>query len=111
MDEDILDALFLQFIGIKWSVKFKNILRTFFDSHAWKPASQAIPKRDLERRQYFLYEDPENPENRGRASPETCLDERRRHMFANDYFMSQLPSSETESAPNYEDAIWGWRQR
>ena len=58
MDEDILDALFLQFIGIKWSVKFKNILLEFFRSYAWKSSPMTIPKRDLERRQYFLYENP-----------------------------------------------------
>ena len=32
MDEDIIQAMFLHFIGLKWSVEFKGIFTNIFDS-------------------------------------------------------------------------------
>ncbi|KAI1938095.1 hypothetical protein LOZ66_003683 [Ophidiomyces ophidiicola] len=56
MDEDILDAMFLHYIGVKWSIQFKELFMSLFNSHAWKAQSARIPKQDIERRKYFLYE-------------------------------------------------------
>lgn len=98
MDEDVLDALFLQYIGVQWGMTFKNIFKTFFNSHAWKRNAPTIPKRDLERRQYFLHEHPKENE-----SPGANLHATRRDTFENAYFMSQLPSTEWLT-PSYDSA-------
>jgi hypothetical protein len=93
MDEDILDTLFLHFIGVKWAVEFKECFHKLFTSHAWKPSSRPIAKQDLERRRYFLEENLSD-----RASyyrPGASVDKSRRHGFG-EYFMVQLPSSEGE---------------
>ncbi|KAL2375214.1 hypothetical protein RJ035_001001 [Blastomyces gilchristii] len=92
MDEEVLDALFLQYIGVKWGVEFKRIFGTFFNSHAWKRNTPPIPKRDLERRQYFLHEDP-----KAEGGPQENLYKTRRDTFEESYFMSQLPSNEMQT--------------
>ncbi|KAK2801455.1 hypothetical protein FQN51_005349 [Onygenales sp. PD_10] len=102
MDEDILDALFAQYVGVRWGVKFKSLFKQFFNSHAWKSNSQAIPKSDLERRQYFLHDDPianwsTNP------SAAWSVDATRRRMYESDYFMSQLRMSESAARPAYDE--------
>ncbi|KAF5349245.1 hypothetical protein D9756_009471 [Leucocoprinus leucothites] len=41
-DPDILDALFLQWVGIMWGIKFKSDARVIFYSEAWKVALQEM---------------------------------------------------------------------
>ncbi|EFW16397.1 hypothetical protein D8B26_005736 [Coccidioides posadasii str. Silveira] len=98
MDEDILDAIFLHYIGVKWSIKFKELFSVIFNSHAWKRQSTNIPKRDLERRKYFLYEQD------GASRDEHNIVGARRKSFMENYFMCQLPA-DADSIPVYnEDA-------
>ncbi|EER37490.1 conserved hypothetical protein [Histoplasma capsulatum H143] len=99
MDEDVLDALFLHYLGVQWGVKFKGIFGTFFNSHAWKRNAPPIPKRDLERRQYFLHENP-----KGDNGAQANLYKTRRETFERSYFMSQLPSTQSQTPTHY--ATW-----
>ncbi|WEW56657.1 RT-like superfamily and adenosine deaminase domain-containing protein [Emydomyces testavorans] len=105
MDEDILDAMFLHYIGVKWSIRFKELFTVALRSHAWKPQSKKIPKSDIERRKYFLYEN-------GRE----CRDEHnivgaRKNSFLEDYFMCQLPI-DADSVPVYgEDGDPGYQTK
>ncbi|KAG5292975.1 RT-like superfamily domain-containing protein [Histoplasma ohiense] len=99
MDEDVLDALFLHYLGVQWGVKFKGIFGTFFNSHAWKRNAPPIPKRDLERRQYFLHENP-----KGDNDAQVNLYKTRRDTFESSYFMSQLPSTQGQT-PTYDSYI------
>jgi hypothetical protein len=55
-DEDILQAIFLQLVGMKWGESFKRHLVGFFNSPAWKPLSKPIPKEYKEKRAYFVDE-------------------------------------------------------
>ncbi|EEP79572.1 conserved hypothetical protein [Uncinocarpus reesii 1704] len=96
MDEDILDAIFLHYIGVKWSITFKELFTAIIHSHGWKRQSKNIPKDDLERRKYFLYE--EDGENRDNYN---IVGERRR-AFLETYFMCQLPS-DVDSIPVYNE--------
>jgi len=49
MDEDIIQAIFLHFIGLKWSVEFKKRFTDIFNSRAWntgaKPLAQTITRK------------------------------------------------------------------
>lgn len=40
MDEEILQALLLHFIGLKWVVHLKAVFTVFFHSGAWKQSSR-----------------------------------------------------------------------
>lgn len=53
MHEDLLQAIFLQFIGVKWSVFFKVKLHKLGEV-ATKSAEPVVPKNDLKRRFYYL---------------------------------------------------------
>jgi hypothetical protein len=55
LDEDLLQAIFLQFIGVKWSVFFKGAFTTFRKSkNVWKALGTQLTKTDKRRRQYYL---------------------------------------------------------
>lgn len=96
MDEDILDAIFLHYIGVKWSIKFKELFTMVFNSHAWKPQAKTIPKQDIERRKYFLYEN--DTAHRHTANIVTA----RKESFLEKYFMCQLPT-DLDCIPVYDE--------
>jgi hypothetical protein len=54
MHEDLLQAIFLHYIGVKWSVFFKTAFLGIRRQNAWKSSRTEIPKMDRMRRQYFL---------------------------------------------------------
>lgn len=58
MDEDVLDALMLHGIGLRWAVHFKEAFTEFFESRAWLRSDRSIPNINKERREYFLGEEP-----------------------------------------------------
>lgn len=93
MDPDLLDSLFHQYIGVEWCVAFRSAFHAFFCTRAWKSFSRPIPKRDRERRQYFLNE----------QRPQGGLDDYRKHVYQRDYFLSQLPTSVDEGVRSYDD--------
>ncbi|KAI0836354.1 hypothetical protein F5Y06DRAFT_305342 [Hypoxylon sp. FL0890] len=55
MHEDLLQALFLHYIGVKWSIFLKTAFVAFRDTAgAWKSSSKVISDTDAKRRQYYL---------------------------------------------------------
>lgn len=96
MDEDVLDALLLHAIGMKFAVHFKACLTSFFTSPAWKSATRQISKVDRERREYFLGTD------YGSDSSST-VEAKRRALYKSEYFLTQLPVSESEGIRGYGD--------
>jgi hypothetical protein len=55
MDEDLLTAIFLYYIGTKWSVYFKAAFREILQNgKVWKSSRTAITKLDRMRRSYYL---------------------------------------------------------
>jgi hypothetical protein len=55
MREDLLQAIFLQFIGIKWSVFFKEAFSHFRTAKgAWKSNREEIPSLAKKRLDYYL---------------------------------------------------------
>lgn len=80
MHEDLLQAIFLQYIGVKWSVFFKKAFKSFADSDAWISLRVDIPMLDKKRREYFL----------GPQARIPCVQSRRRVIHRSKYFMTQL---------------------
>ncbi|RKK93794.1 hypothetical protein BFJ71_g9367 [Fusarium oxysporum] len=86
MHEDLLQAIFLQYIGVKWSVFFKRAFKGFRDSGAWKSERQDIPRNDQRRLGYYL----------GPLSDSPCLQRERVKVNEERYFMAQLMDYEHE---------------
>lgn len=88
IDEDLLQAIFLQFIGVKWSVFFNKAFKNFarFDG-AWTSLRQPISRLDKNRREYFL----------GPQYKKPSVQSKRQGLYKSIFFMSQLPESEYTS--------------
>ncbi|EAW07507.1 uncharacterized protein ACLA_022210 [Aspergillus clavatus NRRL 1] len=93
MDEDLLDGLLFQYLGIQFSVTFRSAFDTFFRTRAWKFPRQDISEQLRERRHYFL----------DARADIVSVNDFRRQTYANDYFMSQLPTSVDADVPEYGD--------
>ncbi|KAB8289472.1 hypothetical protein EYC80_010634 [Monilinia laxa] len=92
IDEDLLEAMFLQYMGIKWSVFFKKAFKDFsnFDG-AWSPLDKPIPPTDKARRDYYLGGNYRQMQNTHRMQN---VQKKRQDLYKSIYFMSQLSSSE-----------------
>uniref|UniRef100_A0A8H7K7Q9 Reverse transcriptase domain-containing protein n=1 Tax=Bionectria ochroleuca TaxID=29856 RepID=A0A8H7K7Q9_BIOOC len=87
MQEDLLQAIFLHYIGIKWSVFFKSALDSLRTVEGtWLSARDAIPKEDKRRLGYYL----------GPLQDEPCLDEVRNKVHAMRYFLVSLMDYEQQ---------------
>lgn len=95
MDEDVLDALLVHAIGLRWAVQFKSVFTKFFHSRAWRRSDRPIPKIDNERREYFLGEVVED------FSRSATVQSIRRDQYAANYFMTQLPEEISEGGRSY----------
>lgn len=99
MDEDVLDALFVHFIGVKWAVQFKTLFKEHLKSAwTWTDSTKGMDQTASERRRYFLRES-EDTDEHARLSIATS----RRDEFVRDFFMCQLPDRETENTLAYDD--------
>ncbi|KAF2501164.1 hypothetical protein BU16DRAFT_500064 [Lophium mytilinum] len=84
LHEDLLQAIFLQYIGMQWSVFFKRELKNFRKvKGAWNPLRNTVPKLDHKRREYFLGPQKQTP----------TLQTKRRSIHRQKYFLAQLPDS------------------
>jgi hypothetical protein len=87
LHEDLLQAIFLQFIGVEWAVFFKGAFKVFRrQKEAWKSPRKTIPILDQRRREYYL----------GPQSTTKSVQAKRRSVHRKDYFISQLPDSELQ---------------
>ena len=96
MDGEILQALLLHYVGLKWGIHMKTAFLTFFRSGAWKISSRSSLNRQArERRREFLSED---------IGSDGDVRNQRRDDFQENYFMSQLPVSFETQRDNYNVA-------
>lgn len=102
MDEEILQAIFLEWLGLKWAVQFKVMFRQIFESRAWKSSSKPLTKSEIERRDYFLDEKQSAYSFENIASPIT-IEQTRRSMQIKDFFMNQLPDDMNTSGRGYQE--------
>ena len=92
VDEDILQSLFLHYVGTQWSVSFKAICLQAFDA-IWR-TSAPIPTEEMDRRRFYLGED-------FYTQPCCTLADDRRIIYRDTFFMSHLPSK-VENASGYD---------
>lgn len=87
-DDDILQMIFVQYIGIKLCTILKPALKKFMTSVCARDLKGHAPlsQRDLDRRRYYLNEYYRDENN---------LEEERRKAYMEIFFLSQLPSTET----------------
>ncbi|KAL8830003.1 MAG: hypothetical protein Q9191_001684 [Dirinaria sp. TL-2023a] len=96
MDEEIIQALLLHFIGINWAVHLKNKFLAFFNSGAWKQSPRhSMDRQARQRRQEFL--------GHTDSSSESVRNERR-DRYQREYFLLQLPTSLQVQTDNYDNA-------
>ncbi|KAJ4301910.1 hypothetical protein N0V90_004006 [Kalmusia sp. IMI 367209] len=93
MHEDLLQAIFLHYIGVKWSVFFKRAFHAF-RLGAWKTNHVTVPKVDRLRREYYL----------GPSSTQTDsnLQDVRSKTHHNRYFSHQLLDNEFQNIETQE---------
>ncbi|KAI0869481.1 hypothetical protein GGS24DRAFT_163094 [Hypoxylon argillaceum] len=89
MHEDVLQAIFLHYIGVKWSVFLKGAFRQFreFDG-AWKSSRISIPQLDQKRRQYYL--------GAGSVHHHNSVYAARNNIYRKHYFMASLMDNEEQ---------------
>lgn len=62
-DDELLQAILLRYIGVKWSVHLKATLAELQSTtNVWKTASEPVSAYDQERRTYFLAGLPSDPD-------------------------------------------------
>lgn len=97
MDEDIVQAIFLHYIGITWSVTIKHMLkRLISNKDVWKSSKKPMPVQDKDRRAYYLGE-AHTAATRGIASL-------KQEQHWDDYFLAKLPNTAQAGARGgYDD--------
>lgn len=88
MHEDLLQAMFLQYIGVRWSVFLKEAFHRFrkADDDAWLSNHADIPLIDRKRLGYYL----------GPIDRKPSLQAARKREYRRNYFVTQLLDSETQ---------------
>jgi hypothetical protein len=106
MHEDVLQAIFLHYIGVKWSVFFKAaFLAVRNNSKAWKNNRPEVPKSDRLRRGYFLGD--QGQKTRDNLDTKRSKIQRSRY-FANqllDHVAQQVQQNEGEEEADYADFV------
>lgn len=93
MDEEILQALLLHFIGMKWATHFRTVFGAFFHSGAWKQSSDnSLDGPARRKRQRFLGQEYGHGQS---------VRNERRERYRSDYFLSQLPKMFNDTTDNY----------
>lgn len=109
MEEELLQAIFLHYLGTKWSIEFKGAFRQIIiNPRVWKPSSTPIPKVDLSRRAFFLGEitDYSGWGADALAPVPEAIVTLRKTVQQEQFFMGQLPDSmETSGNPTYDSDV------
>lgn len=81
MHEDLLQSIFLQYIGVKWSVFFRETFVSFRKADgAWTSLYKDIPELDKKRLEFYL----------GRVPRRRSLQKERQKIHSSDYFVAKL---------------------
>ncbi|KAK7711961.1 hypothetical protein SLS64_005232 [Diaporthe eres] len=94
-DEDLLQSIFLHYIGMRWAVELHSRFRELLN--AWKPSLDPISSRDKRRLHFFL---DISDELDGGAMAGTMGAIKRAH-FEDEIFLDQLPKSFEEQRGAY----------
>ncbi|RPA89133.1 hypothetical protein L873DRAFT_1723179 [Choiromyces venosus 120613-1] len=105
MDEDILQAIFLQFIGLKWSVEFKKIFTGIYNSRAWNTGTMPLSQTIIRKMQKQFNQDPEKYHTTHPDIFQKTIDLTRRVMQSEMFFMNQLPDRIDQARSYDEDNV------
>ncbi|KAK0263373.1 hypothetical protein LTS09_002565 [Friedmanniomyces endolithicus] len=95
LHEDLLQALFLQHIGVTWSVFWKKTFCTHRKTKdVWKRLGAKVTFAEKQRRQHFL----------GSTSKGPSVTSTKRKLFRQQYFVSQLLTHENQDTQGEEGA-------
>ncbi|KDQ56321.1 hypothetical protein JAAARDRAFT_179811 [Jaapia argillacea MUCL 33604] len=92
MDTEIITALLFQYLGMKWSIAFKDAFRSVVKSRAWKRDTAFLTRDQLQRRSDYL------PETAGPAIFSTSIEGHRQKQQSEHFFMTQLPGEYTNQS-------------
>ena len=96
MDEEILQALLLHFVGMKWATHFRATFTSFFNSGAWRQSSEnSMDGPARRKRQRFVGEE---------AVYKPSIRNKRRERYQNDFFLTQLPRTFENTKNEYGEA-------
>ncbi|KAK8111745.1 uncharacterized protein PG998_008202 [Apiospora kogelbergensis] len=91
MEEELLQSIFLQYIGVKWSVFFKRAFKSFRKMGGpWLDVRQPIPELEKLRREYYLRNDIVS------GWQTDSVQHVRRSTHRKDYFMARLLDKESQ---------------
>lgn len=106
MHEDVLQAIFLHYIGVKWSVFFKSAFLALRNNpKAWKSNRPNVSKSERMRRGYFLGNQGQNV--RGNLDSKRNKIQRKRY-FTNqllDHVEQQVQHNDGEEEADYADFV------
>ena len=95
MHEDILQAIFLQYIGMEWSVFFKDKFSQFYRFEGvWKKPEDTMSITEKKRRDFFL----------GPTKGRPNIASRKRQIYRTKYFLSQLYDFQGQEMVSQEGA-------
>jgi hypothetical protein len=110
MDEDILQTIFVQYIGIRLCVLLKSALKDFINKKpVWKwSQGMQITHDDIDRRQYYLNSNASSERRNliANTTSSQSVDYERKSEYIDSFFLSQLPSTDTslyEAGGGYDD--------
>ena len=93
-DEDLIDALLLRYIGVKWSVQMSKRLVAFAKVHPWLSPLNTVSSNDRTRWNHFL--GPITDQGPG-------VQGKRLKTYKDDFFLTQLLKHEKEVDRGYDD--------
>ncbi|KAJ3122530.1 hypothetical protein HK098_002756 [Nowakowskiella sp. JEL0407] len=96
-DEEIVSAIFLEFIGLQWSVKIHSELDRILQSAVWKRPEASLTPAQTAKRNHMV-----SDVNNGRNG-QKCLSTSRGSAFMEKFFMSLLPTSMENGMGAYDD--------
>ncbi|EUC28546.1 hypothetical protein COCCADRAFT_108885 [Bipolaris zeicola 26-R-13] len=102
LDPDLLQAIFLHYIGVQWSVFFKSAFRDLHKHEAWKSSSTEVGRDERSQRMYFL--------GKKSTNASKSLEEKRKCTHDNRYFAYQLldfDAQQVEVEEGEEEAEYG----
>ncbi|KAF3764204.1 hypothetical protein M406DRAFT_260637 [Cryphonectria parasitica EP155] len=86
--EDLLQAIFLQYIGVKWSVFLRTTFTTFQSSLAWSSLTDDIPLAEKRRLEYYV----------GPVRQHRSLQKLRKKRYLTNYHVAKLLTSPIAAA-------------
>lgn len=103
MDEGIIEAIIVQFVGSSWTFEMKRLLKSIFKSDAWKDETVLPPKDVIDTREFFLGTERSADSYGSRYnSSHPSIAQKRRADF-DKYFLSQLADDYEDVKSYYDD--------